>query len=143
MLRLMDNHDPRRPKHEKHVLFSYTCKDGSEVPADSFRISGITVILRAFHELRFWGPELEKCVNSMAEYVKRSVERSPQMMREAGDACGFFKQVAWIVRDGGADIGHLLTSKHFDLPRLLVGTPDRQVEQLRRELQRVGISLQL
>merc|ERR1719396_97803 len=50
--RLLDAHDPRFPKTAKNILFSYTCRDGSEVPADAFRIGSCTVIAKAFHEIR-------------------------------------------------------------------------------------------
>jgi hypothetical protein len=32
----------------------------------------------------------------MLSYVRRSVERSPAMMREAGDACNFLRQLGGI-----------------------------------------------
>ncbi|CAE7838099.1 unnamed protein product, partial [Symbiodinium necroappetens] len=49
--RLLDDHDERRPKLRPDVMFSYTCKDGAVVPADSFRISGLSVIARGFVHL--------------------------------------------------------------------------------------------
>merc|ERR1712066_564752 len=113
--RLLDAHDPRYPKMAKHVLFSYTCKDGSEVPADAFRISSLTVILRSLAVLQSGSPShpaklrrsVEKVCASMADYVRRSVASSPPFMREAGDAVDFFAQLARIAVDGHMDLKHL------------------------------------
>ncbi|CAK0822972.1 unnamed protein product, partial [Prorocentrum cordatum] len=89
MVRLLDSHDPRFPKTDTSVLFSYTCKDGSEVPADAFRITSLTVILRQAQALRAGGPgqprELrrnwEQCCASMRPaYVRRSAGASPAHM---------------------------------------------------------------
>ena len=107
------------------MLFSYTCRDGSEVPADAFRIGSLSVITKAFHDLRATGPAVEDCLplggrvrslgvcgrsyrylprlakttwllhlrTSMLDYVRRSVQRSPAMMREPGDGCNFLRQL--------------------------------------------------
>merc|ERR1711972_1039532 len=95
--RLTDLHDPPGPKLDVDVLFSYTCRDGSEVPADSFRISSLSVISRAFLRLRAAGPCVEEAFKSMADYVRRSAEKSPRMMREQGDVAAFLSVLAQAV----------------------------------------------
>ncbi|CAE8722382.1 unnamed protein product, partial [Polarella glacialis] len=92
--RLLDNHDPISPKTDKSVLFSYTCLDGSEVPADAFRINSLTVILNACEEFRLESPHLDRCYVSMASYVLRSLLRSPPMMRSDSDAADFVAALA-------------------------------------------------
>eukprot|EP00435_Cladocopium_sp_Y103_P037202 s168_g9.t2 len=101
--RLLDNHDPKFPKTDTDVLFSYTCRDGSEVPADAFRIGSLTVITKGFQDLRAHGPAVEECMNSMLSYVRRSVERSPAMMREPGDACNFLRQLGFYAATTGLE----------------------------------------
>merc|ERR1719379_3132857 len=99
MKRLLDDHDPPTAKLARDLLFSYTCKDGSEVLADSFRISGLTVILKAFHKLRAATSDVEACIDSMARYVRRSARQSPRGMREPGDACRFMLELVRTSRD--------------------------------------------
>lgn len=135
--RLLDNHDPSYPKTDTHVLFSYTCRDGSEVPADAFRIGSLTVITKAFHDLRASGPAVEECMTSMLSYVVRSVERSPQYMREAGDACNFLRQLGFFAGDSGLDLAKML--RPIDLPTMCDDAPDRAVDQMKAALRRAGV----
>eukprot|EP00434_Breviolum_minutum_P010518 symbB.v1.2.009279.t1/scaffold584.1/size184464/14 len=114
--RLLDNHDPKFPKTDTEVLFSYTCRDGSEVPADAFRIGSLTVITKAFQDLRARGPAVEECMASMLDYVKRSVQRSPSMMREPGDACNFLRQAGFYADGSGMDLSKLL--QNIDLEEM-------------------------
>lgn len=81
--RILEVHDSKQPKTDTAVLFSYVCRDGSEVPADAFRISSCTVIAKAFREMRAYGTVVERMLASMLDYAVRSAERSPAMMREA------------------------------------------------------------
>merc|ERR1711924_30214 len=137
----MGNHDPRYPKTDKHVLFSYTCKDGSEVPADAFRIGGSTVILKAFQELRATGPSVEACIASMLDYAMRSVRRSSWMMREPGDACAFIRQLAFIAEEGILDVGRLLPD--LDFVRICEGASEKSIGQMSAALRRCGIHVNL
>lgn len=134
--RLLDSHDPQQPKTDKSVLFSYVCRDGSEVPADAFRITSCTVVAKAFREMRAYGEVVERMMASMLDYTVRSVERSPAMMREPGDACGFLKQLALVVEAGILDVGHLVSGANFS--ELCAGAPERELQQLRQVLRRVG-----
>lgn len=140
--RLLDNHDPRWPKTDKRVLFSYTCRDGSEVPADAFRISGLTVIARSFHDLRATGRSVELMFASMWDYVRRSLERSPPMMREPGDACAFAAQLLRVKADGllRAEAAEpLVDAVLAAASELCRDAPQRQVDQFRQALRRAGL----
>merc|ERR1712187_490129 len=77
MPRLLDNHDPRYPKLKQSILFSYTCKDGSEVPADCFRVSSLVVILSSLTRLGASGTAVDNLLASMTDYTNRSMQRSP------------------------------------------------------------------
>ncbi|CAE8646546.1 unnamed protein product [Polarella glacialis] len=135
--RLLDNHDPRLPKTKTDLLFSYTCRDGSEVPADSFRIGGLTVIVKAFHDLRVRGSAVEQIMRSMLSYVLGSVERSPAMMREPGDACGFLRQLGFYAEGNGMDLPSML--KMVDLSSVCQGAPEKGVGQMKAALRRAGL----
>jgi len=142
--RLLDTHDPRQAKCERSLLFSYTCKDGFEVLADSFRINNLTVILRCFLRVPVKGPAMERCVASMADYVRRSGECSPRMMREPSDLEEFVLALAGAAADGRWGAGRLLApGGPFDVPSLLEGMPARKADQLRRLLRRAGPASQL
>lgn len=139
--RLLDNHDPRYPKLSRQVLFSYTCRDGSEVPADAFRIGGLTVIVKAFHELGACGVSVEKCLSSILDYTERCVERSPPMMREAGDACGLLRQLGfWLSELDPSDDAGILRGRlsRIDMQRLAVGAPEKVLAQATAALRRCG-----
>ena len=73
---------------------------------------------------------------SMLDYTVPSIERSPTMMREPGDACGFLKQLALVVEAGILDVGHLVSGANFS--ELCAGAPERELQQLRQVLRRVG-----
>jgi len=136
--RLLDEHDPRLSKNRTELLFSYTCKDGSEVLADSFRISNLTVILKGFIKMPLKGPSVDRCVASMAEYVRRSEKRSPEMMRTPGDVAEFVTALGWAANMRRIDVAALLEPSYFDLPKLLEATPAGKADQLRRSLGRAG-----
>eukprot|EP00931_Biecheleriopsis_adriatica_P075094 TRINITY_DN4903_c0_g1_i1.p1 TRINITY_DN4903_c0_g1~~TRINITY_DN4903_c0_g1_i1.p1 ORF type:complete len:576 (+),score=114.95 TRINITY_DN4903_c0_g1_i1:117-1844(+) len=137
--RLLDAHDPRFPKTDTSVLFSYTCRDGSEVPADAFRISSLTVILKQAQGLRAGAPDQppqlranwERCCASMADYVRRSVARSPPFMREQGDASEFFLQLGRVAEDGLLDVRGLLP-RGPELQSLVEDAPTGKGELLRQ-----------
>jgi len=137
--RLLDAHNPILPKLDTSVLFSYTCKDGSEVPADCFRISSCTVIAKAFHELVCSGESLHELLASMMDYVERSVACSPAMMREPGDAAAFLRQLAIISQAGLVDVAPLLQSAN--LAAMCVDAPTRSIEEARAALHTCGIDL--
>lgn len=139
MIRLLDGHDPKSPKCARTLLFSYTCKDGSEVPADAFRIGSLSVIYKTFKQLGVTGPQFEKTVASFLYFARRSVERSPPFMREPGDACTLLLELArGVAERKGPDIAHMLAQE--DLAALCYGAPDRTVDQLRHALRRAGLS---
>lgn len=135
--RLLDNHDPKFPKTDTEVLFSYTCRDGSEVPADAFRIGSLTVITKGFQDLRAHGPAVEECMNSMLSYVRRSVERSPAMMREAGDACNFLRQLGFYAAATGLDLSGMLSN--INLEEMCKNAPERAVGQMQASLRKAGL----
>lgn len=114
-------HDPASPKLGNHLVFPYTCKDGSEVLPDAFRIGNLTTILRAFNDL-----EQRACSPEMLRYVQRSVERSPPSMRMAGDAAAFLAQL--FRQPGHDEVRGLLET--VDVPLLLKGAPHRLQEQV-------------
>lgn len=145
IMRLLDAHDPRYPKTDTKVLFSYTCVNGSEVPADCFRIGSLTVILRAFQDFRVGSPDqpqrliqnCERCCASMVDYVHRSVERSPQFMREPGDAAEFFLQLSKVVVGGSLHTVASLLPTTSELQALVQETPaGRTADQLKELLAR-------
>ncbi|CAJ1397036.1 unnamed protein product [Effrenium voratum] len=135
--RLLDNHDPKLPKTSTEVLFSYTCRDGSEVPADAFRIGSLTVIAKAFHDLRARGAAVQECLKSMLDYVVRSVQRSPQMMREPGDACSFLRQLGFYAAESGMD----LSGWQLELQDARKGAPERAVGQMEAALRKAGVEV--
>mmetsp|Transcript_91075 Transcript_91075/g.202211 ORF Transcript_91075/g.202211 Transcript_91075/m.202211 type:complete len:212 (-) Transcript_91075:82-717(-) len=139
--RLLTAHDPRFPKTDRKVLFSYTCRDGSEVPADAFRIGSCTVIAKAFQEIRASGAIIEECLSAMLDYAVRSVERSPAFMREPGDACGLVRQLGYIGEAGILNVTPLLRS--LDFRRICEGAPERNLNQMKFALRRAGVQAEL
>jgi len=117
-------------------LFSYTCRDGSEVLADSFRISGLTVIVKAFCDLHARTSHVERCMVSVLKYTCKSIERSPGMMRELGDACGLVRQVGFYAEAGVPTLVPALRTLDFE--RLAQGADERSVAQMRHALRRSG-----
>lgn len=116
MIRLLDNHDPTRGKLARELLFSYTCKDGSEVLADSFRVRGLTVILRTYHSMGIGGPDASRALEAMARYTIRfSASYSPRL-REPGDCCEFMIELINTARDVKTlEVSHLWSDigKHY------------------------------
>ena len=51
-------------------MFSYTCKDGSVVPADAFRINGLNVIARGFLNLDARSQEVQEIIECRASLRK-------------------------------------------------------------------------
>lgn len=136
MPNLLDNHDPKFPKLKQNVLFSYTCRDGSEVPADCFRVSSLTVILSALNRLSASGPALEALLAAMADYTKRSLERSPPWMLEPCDPCQFLCAVGNAVFRGIVS-----AAKHMEaLGPLIRGAPRLEMERLVQAYKRAGVS---
>lgn len=135
--RLLDNHDPQLPKLHRNVLFSYTCKDGSEVLADAFRIGGLTVIAKAFQDLRVQALSVEQCMAAMLRYTLKSVGCSPIMLREPGDACSFIRQLGYIAEAGLLNIKPLLCP--LDLSPIVDGAPEKVVNQMKAALRRAGV----
>ena len=45
-------------------MFSYTCRDGSVVPADAFRINGLNVIARGFLHLDAKEEEVQASISA-------------------------------------------------------------------------------
>ena len=133
--RLLDDHDERRPKLRKDVMFSYTCRDGSEVPADAFRINGLNVIARGFVYLDISTPEVEACLESMTNYVIRSAGRSPVWMRQDGDVCIFATIVAEAVVKGWTKAPKLLERLEAQ-PSLRQGARPRELDQLEAAIER-------
>merc|ERR1740123_2446755 len=115
MVRLMDEHEDCGGKNKRELLFSYTCKDGSEVLADSFRIGNLTVILKDFIGMPAKGPEMERCIESMADYVRRSEEVSPAMMRDRGDVDEFVSALAWAAAERRVNAEPFLGPGYFDV----------------------------
>jgi len=140
--RLIDNHDPRHSKNARHVLFSYTCKDGYEVLADSFRIGNLTVILKEFLKVPVKGPAIEGCVVSMADYVRRSEKASPKMMREQGDVADFLITLARAAAAGRWGAAKLLgQGGPFEMERLVREMSSDKADLLRRTMRRADIDL--
>jgi len=138
--RLLDLHDPKLPKNERLVLFSYTCKDGSEVLADAFRISNLTVILKGFAAMPPPVPSIERMLGSMADYVRRSQERSPAMMRDEGDVLAFLNAFAWVASKHEVDVGAIVHDS-FNLGSILQGMEAKRARNLRHRLSLVGVSV--
>jgi len=136
--RLLDLHDPKLPKNERHVLFAYTCKDGSEVLADSFRISNLTVILKGFAKMRPPVPSMERTLGSMADYVRRSQERSPAMMRDKDDVPDFLGVFAWVASKHKIDVGEIVHDS-FNLGPIMHGMEANKARNLRHKLSAVGV----
>ncbi|CAE7033717.1 unnamed protein product [Symbiodinium natans] len=126
--RMLDDHDERRPKLRPDVMFSYTCKDGSVVPADSFRISGLNVIARGFVHLDASSEPVEACLASMTDYVLRSARRSPTWMRTDGDVAVFTTVVAEAVVKGWPSAPGLLSELEAELPLVRRGARQRELE---------------
>jgi len=139
--RLLDLHDPKLTKNERHLLFAYTCKDGSEVLADSFRISNLTVILKGFAKMPSPVPSLERMLASMADYVRRSQERSPKMMRVEDDVPAFLNALAWVAFSHNIDVGTIVHDC-FSLGPILQGMEESRKRNLRRKLTNVGVSVE-
>lgn len=99
MVRQMDEHEDCGGKLARELLFAYTCKDGSEVLADSFRISSLSVILKSLRQLSAEGDEVTRCIESMLDYTHRCIDRAPAMCRDPGDAMSFLLEVANTARD--------------------------------------------
>eukprot|EP00930_Biecheleria_cincta_P043402 TRINITY_DN29803_c0_g1_i1.p1 TRINITY_DN29803_c0_g1~~TRINITY_DN29803_c0_g1_i1.p1 ORF type:complete len:583 (+),score=86.29 TRINITY_DN29803_c0_g1_i1:30-1751(+) len=144
MRRLMDGHKQVGPKLDRALLFPYTCKDGSEVLADSFRISSLTVILGALHRMAVQGSAMDASATSMVDYVCRSVKRSPPMMRENGDACQFFAELASYARDVPTlNIRHLLAADSLNYSLMCKNASPSQKQQLQEALRRIDVEVQL
>lgn len=137
MTRLLRGHDPRSSKCDRSLLFSYTCCNGDEVPADCFHISSLTIIARSYELLKAREPEVEDCYEAMADYVLRSIDRSPPKMREPGDAAQFALALARCA-EGLPRIERLLDKFLDRLPDVCRGAPQRTLNQLWEALQRAG-----
>jgi len=137
MLRVMDEHDPPGPKLDRGLLFAYTCKDGSEVLADSLRITSLTVILRSVASMGISGPAMEACTVSMVDYMRRSAEKSPPMMRESGDCCKFLSELARLAKSQpDMDVASLL--KDLDIPALCRDATEKDQHFLKQDFKAVG-----
>jgi len=135
--RLLDEHHPPGPKLARSLLFAYTCKDGSEVLADSWRISGLTVVLKTFRRMQVQGTRIEECVRSMADYVIRSVNHSPKKMRDPGDACSFALELAQMSMEiPPLKVDAAIEALRADLPKLLEGAQPGLQQKLQRILQK-------
>ena len=88
---LLDHHDPGNPKLEVDVLFSYTCKEGTEVRADAFRVSMLGVFLKYLLKLPFdaRSAAVNKLITSMCCYVERAIEWAQAIVFEPRDAVQF------------------------------------------------------
>mmetsp|Transcript_70554 Transcript_70554/g.228718 ORF Transcript_70554/g.228718 Transcript_70554/m.228718 type:complete len:103 (+) Transcript_70554:1122-1430(+) len=89
--------------------------------------------MRAFADLRasVSSTHVRRCVGSMADYVKRSIERSPPMMREAGDAAQFVAalgQAAGACRPLKECMGPFISM----LPDILQGAPRNSARALQQ-----------
>lgn len=142
MLRIMDEHDPPSPKLDRKLLFAYTCKDGSEVLADSLRISSLETMCRSLANMGISGPAMEASLPSMADYTRRSMARSPPLMRDRGDVCRFLTE---LVRCAGnqpdVDVAGLLTD--FDISAICKNALPRDQQNLKRELRNAGVQVEL
>ncbi|CAJ1361110.1 unnamed protein product [Effrenium voratum] len=141
MPRLLDDHDERRPKLRPEVMFSYTCKDGSVVPADSFRINGLNIIARGFVNLDVCTPKVEACLESITDYVIRSAKRSPAWMRTEGDLCAFTTVIAEAVVKGWTCAPKLLNQLEAQPALVRRGANQRELSQLESMLERAQMSL--
>eukprot|EP00747_Dinoflagellata_sp_TGD_P089513 gnl/TRDRNA2_/TRDRNA2_164349_c0_seq1.p1 gnl/TRDRNA2_/TRDRNA2_164349_c0~~gnl/TRDRNA2_/TRDRNA2_164349_c0_seq1.p1 ORF type:complete len:255 (+),score=41.65 gnl/TRDRNA2_/TRDRNA2_164349_c0_seq1:220-984(+) len=140
--RLCDEHDPKSPKLRSDVCFPYTCLDGSRVDADAFRIGSLGVISRAFDDIQASGPHVERCFISMADYVLRSMYRSPQFMRDAGDAADFLTTFARVAARMPALKEHIDPFIQ-DLPNVIRGANRSRLQQLEKALWDAGLDVQL
>eukprot|EP00927_Polykrikos_kofoidii_P054574 TRINITY_DN48984_c0_g1_i1.p1 TRINITY_DN48984_c0_g1~~TRINITY_DN48984_c0_g1_i1.p1 ORF type:complete len:684 (-),score=57.35 TRINITY_DN48984_c0_g1_i1:72-2123(-) len=137
MTRLLETHDPAYPKHVRSVLFPYFCRDGSEVTADSFRIAGLAVLAKAFHEIGGHAlPHMERCLSSILDYTLRSVERSPPMMREPGDFCAVVNQLALSAESGLPALATRLCA--LDVELVARGASEASVRTMKEAIRRLG-----
>jgi len=103
---LLDPHDPLKPKLDDHVMFSYTCKDGSVVNADAFRVGNLQIILRTLVNTNAHGPTVDTVVTSMCGYVERSLHTNSAgakkmgLTLEARDACSFLFYLGQAAKQG-------------------------------------------
>merc|ERR1712032_155123 len=105
--------------------------DGAEVLADAFRISSFAVVLRSLNSMSISGPDMDALVISMADYVRRSADYSPRMMREDGDVCRFLSELARYAKDNRHfDLEGILAD--FNIPALCKRAPRRERDSLRR-----------
>merc|ERR1711972_625610 len=110
--------------------------------ADSFRIGSLQTIMRTLASMSISGPEMEACVVAMVDYVRRSVAKSPRMMREDGDVCRFLSELARYAKDQpDVDLEGFLVD--FDIPALCRNASRRDRESLRRDLAAVGVVINL
>eukprot|EP00913_Durusdinium_trenchii_P020592 g19341.t1 len=134
--RLLDGHDERTPKLRKEVMFSYTCQDGSVVPADAFRINGLNLIARGFLHLDAGSaPSVEACFESMTDYVLRSGRRSPNWMRSDGDLCQFALVVAEAAAKGWPGAASWLERLEAQLQLIRANARPRELSQLETALE--------
>merc|ERR1712194_38635 len=102
--------------------------------------SSLTVILKAMRSVVVPSPELERSVEGMGEYVRRSAASSPGPMRERGDVCRFMLALAQFADEfKGMQMAHLFSEPHLDAPKLCGDATDAQRGQLRRLMARLGV----
>merc|ERR1712070_963174 len=95
-------------------------------------------MLSALRQLLANGPKVEGCLESIVGYVRRSIDASPPMMRDPGDACRFTLELLRLHREHrGLNVAHLLPDED-ELSRLCEGASERQQMQVYHAMRRVS-----